>query len=75
VAISSFKKEERETCHLKNRLPRLNATGVQARNDKNDEVAIAPRMTAKGLSLRSFLKESRDNLSFRPDSVIASPSA
>jgi hypothetical protein len=28
---------------FKNRLPRLNAGGVQARNDKNEGVAIAPR--------------------------------
>jgi hypothetical protein len=48
-----LKKKVRKTYHLKNRLPRLNAGGVQARNDKKGP---------ESLSLRGFPKGSRGNL-------------
>jgi hypothetical protein len=47
VAISYFKKKEAKPIILKNRLPRLNASGVQARNDKKDESRFAPRYGSK----------------------------
>jgi hypothetical protein len=44
------------TLSFKNRLPRLNACGVQARNDKNEGVAIAPRNNNERIVIAKLLK-------------------